>query len=320
MFGRREVSRGTLIYAAQRLVLITLTAVVVSSIVFIGIHQLPGNALASERRINPATEAALLHHYHLDLPWPQQYLIWVTGLAHGDLGESLVNMGTQITPLLLREASVSVTLGLAAVVVTVVIGMSLGVIAAIRQNTWVDYTASTAAVIGYSVPSFVWAFLLILLTVSGFYAWTGGQIYEDIGWGKPEQIPVPALALGLPYAAIVARLTRASMLEVIRQDYVRTAWAKGLSAKVVILRHALRNALIPVTSILGPLVTGIITGSVVIEFLFGIPGLGKEFVTSILSRDYNVVIGVFTFYAALVGLANLIVDLLYPVLDPRIRY
>jgi oligopeptide transport system permease protein len=314
------VSRGTLIYAAQRLVLITLTAIVVSSVVFIGIHQLPGTALASERRNNPASEAALLHRYHLDLPWPQQYQIWLAGLAHGDLGESMVYQGTQITPLLLRELRVSVTLGLAAVLVTVVIGMSLGVLAAIRQNTWVDYTASTAAVIGYSVPSFVWAFLLILLTVTGFYAWTGGQIYEDIGWGKPEQIPVPALALGLPYAAIVARLTRASMLEVIRQDYVRTAWAKGLPAKVVILRHALRNALIPVTSILGPLVTGIITGSVVIEFLFGIPGLGKEFVTSILSRDYNVVIGVFTFYAALVGLANLIVDLLYPVLDPRIRY
>jgi oligopeptide transport system permease protein len=314
------VSRGTLIYAAQRLVLITLTAIVVSSIVFIGIHQLPGNAIASERRNNPATEAALLHRYHLDIPWPQQYVLWLQGLSHGDLGESLVNMGTQITPLLLSEVKVSVTLGLAAVLVTVVIGMSLGVLAAIRQNTWVDYTASTAAVIGYSVPSFVWAFLLILLTVSGLYAWTGGQIYEDIGWGKPEQIPVPALALGLPYAAIVARLTRASMLEVIRQDYVRTAWAKGLSARVVILRHALRNALIPVATILGPLITGIITGSVVIEFLFGIPGLGKEFVTSILSRDYNVVIGVFTFYAALVGLANLAVDLLYPILDPRIRY
>jgi ABC-type dipeptide/oligopeptide/nickel transport system permease component len=314
------VSRGTLVYAAQRLVLISLTAIIVSSIVFIGIHQLPGNALASERRNNPATEAALLHHYHLDLPWPQQYVLWLEGLAHGDLGESLVNFGTQITPLLLRESQVSITLGLAAVLVTVGIGMSLGVLAAIRQNTWVDYVASTSAVIGYSVPSFVWAFLLILLTVSGFYAWSGGQIYEDIGWGKPEQIPVPALALGLPYAAIVARLTRASMLEVIRQDYVRTAWAKGLKARVVILRHALRNALIPVVSILGPLVTGIITGSVVIEFLFGIPGLGKEFVTSILSRDYNVVIGVFTFYAALVGLANLIVDLLYPVLDPRIRY
>lgn len=314
------MSRGTLVYAGQRLLLITFTAIVVSSIVFIGIHQLPGNAIARERRLNPATEQALLHHYHLDLPWPQQYVLWIQGLSHGDLGESLVNEGTQITPLLLREAKTSVTLGLAAVLVTVVVGMSLGVLAAIRQNTWVDYVASTAAVIGYSVPSFVWAFLLIILTVTGFYAWSGGQIYEDIGWGKIEQIPVPAIALGLPYAAIVARLTRASMLETIRQDYVRTAWAKGLSARVVILRHALRNALIPVATILGPLVTGIITGSVVIEFLFGIPGLGKEFVTSILSRDYNIVIGVFTFYAALIGLANLTVDLLYPVLDPRIRY
>ena len=314
------MSRGTLVYAAQRLVLITVTAVVVSSIVFIGIHQLPGNALASERRNNPATEAALLHHYNLDLPWPQQYVLWVQGLAHGDMGESLVNMGVQITPLLLREAKVSVTLGLAAVLITIGVGLTLGTIAAIRQNTWVDYVASTSAVVGYSVPSFVWAFLLILLTVSGFYAWTGGLVYENIGWGKIEQIPVPALALGLPYAAIVARLTRASMLEVIRQDYVRTAWAKGLKARVVILRHSLRNALIPVISILGPLVTGIITGSVVIEYIFGIPGLGQEFVSSILSRDYNIVIGVFTFYAVLIGLANLAVDLIYPVLDPRIRY
>jgi len=314
------VSRGTLVYAAQRLVLISVTAVVVSSIVFIGIHQLPGNALASERRLNPATEQALLHHYNLDLPWPQQYWIWITNLFHGNLGESLVNMGTPITPLLLRESSVSITLGLAAVLVTVGVGMTLGTIAAIRQNTWVDYAASTAAVIGYSVPSFVWAYLLILATVVPLYNLTGGTFYENIGWGQPEQIPVPALALGLPFAAIVARLTRASMLEVIRQDYIRTAWAKGLKARIVILRHALRNALIPVISILGPLITGIITGSVIIETIFGIPGLGKEFVTSILDRDYNIVIGVFTFYAALVGLANLIVDLIYPVLDPRIRY
>ena len=137
------MSRGTLVYAAQRLVLITVTAVVVSSIVFIGIHQLPGNALASERRNNPATEAALLHHYNLDLPWPQQYVLWVQGLAHGDMGESLVNMGVQITPLLLREARVSVTLGLAAVLITIGVGLTLGTIAAIRQNTWVDYVAST---------------------------------------------------------------------------------------------------------------------------------------------------------------------------------
>jgi oligopeptide transport system permease protein len=314
------VTRGTLAYISQRIVLISLTALLVSSIVFIGVHQLPGTALLSERSTNAASEKILLHYYHLDLPWPQQYLLWLTGVLHGDLGQSLVNRGVEVTPLLLREGRVSATLGLAAIVITVVVGISLGVTAAVRQNTWVDYLASTTAVVGYSMPNFVWAFLLLLLTVTGFYTWTGGLVYEDIGWGKIQQIPVPALALGLPYAAIVARLTRASMLEVIRQDYVRTAWAKGLSGRLVIIRHALRNALIPVVSILGPLFTAVITGSVVIEYIFGIPGLGKEFVTSIFNRDYNVVIGVFTAYAILVGAVNLIVDLAYPILDPKIRY
>jgi oligopeptide transport system permease protein len=314
------VTRGTLAYIAQRIVLISLTALLVSSIVFIGVHQLPGTALLSERSTNAASEKVLLHYYHLDLPWPQQYLLWLTGVLHGDLGQSLVNRGVEVTPLLVREGQVSATLGLAAIFITVVVGISLGVTAAVRQNTWVDYIASTTAVVGYSMPNFVWAFLLLLLTVTGFYTWTGGLIYEDIGWGKIQQIPVPALALGLPAAAIVARLTRASMLEVIRQDYVRTAWAKGLSGRLVIVRHALRNALIPVVSILGPLFTAIITGSVVIEYIFGIPGLGKEFVTSIFNRDYNVVIGVFTAYAILVGAVNLLVDLAYPILDPKIRY
>jgi ABC-type dipeptide/oligopeptide/nickel transport system permease component len=314
------LTRGTLVYISQRIVLISLTALLVSSIVFIGVHQLPGTSLLSERATNVATEKANLHYYHLDLPWPQQYLIWATGVLHGDFGQSLVDRGVKVTPLLLREARVTVTLALAAITITVIVGVSLGVIAAVRQNTWVDYLASTTAVIGYSMPNFVWALLLILLTVSGFYAWTGGLIYEDIGWGKVEQIPVPALALGLPYAAIVARLTRASMLEVIRQDYVRTAWAKGLNARIVIIRHALRNALIPVVSILGHLLTGIVASTVVIEFLFGIPGLGKEFVTSILNRDYNVVVGVFTVFAILVGLVNLGIDLIYPLLDPKIRY
>lgn len=314
------MTRGTFVYIGQRFALIALTAVLVSSIVFIGVHQLPGHAFLSERRTNPAAEQELLHHYGLDLPLPQQYANWLVAVAHGDLGESLVNRGVRITPLLIREARTSVTLGLFAMLFTVAVGMSLGVIAAIRQNTWVDYFASSTATVGYSMPSFVTASLLLLLTVTGFYSWTGGNFYEDIGWGKPEQIPVPAISLGLLPMALIARLTRASMLEVIRQDYVRTAWAKGLRAQVVIVRHALRNALIPVVTILGPITTAVITGSVVIESLFGIPGLGKEFVTSILNRDYNVVIGVFTFYAALVGLANLLVDVIYPLLDPRIRY
>ncbi|TMC37947.1 MAG: ABC transporter permease, partial [Chloroflexi bacterium] len=242
------------------------------------------------------------------------------GVIHGNLGESLINRDVQITPLLIRETSVSATVGFFALIVTVGLGLMLGVIAALRQNTWVDYAASSAAVVGYSVPSFVIAIFALLVFGHYFYDWTQGTVYYNVGWGDWTQIPVPAIALGLPYASYVARLTRASMLETIRTDYVRTAWAKGLKARVVVTRHALRNALIPVVTILGPLITGIITGSVVIENIFGIPGLGKEFVTSILARDYNIVIGVFTFYAALVGLANLTVDVIYPALDPRIRY
>ncbi len=321
------MTRSTALYIGQRLVLITFTALAVSSIVFIGVHLLPGNAFLSDRHVNAQAEAGLLAHYNLDKPLPVQYAIWISGLlTQGSLGESTVNRGVLITPLLFRELGASAILGSFALVFTIGVGLLLGVIAALRQNTWLDYVATSSAVVGYSVPNFVWAGLLVALTVTPLYNLTQGAIYENLGWGTggslplPEQIPVPALALGLPYAAFVARLTRASMLEVIRQDYVRTAWAKGLRARVVILRHALRNALIPVITILGPLVTGILTGSVVIETIFGIPGIGKEFVDSIISRDYNITVGVFTFYAALIGLANLAVDLLYPVLDPRIRY
>ncbi len=314
------MTRGTVSYIGQRLVLIAVTTILVSSIVFLLLHQIPGNAFLNEARTSPESVAASLHHYGLDLPLPQQYVNWVTGVLHGDLGESLINRGVQITPLLVREASVSATVGFWALLVTIGLGLFLGIIAALRQNTWVDYIASSASVAGYSIPSFVLAIFGLLIAGHYFYVWTGGTFYYIPGWGKLEQIPVPALALGLPYASYVARLTRASMLETIRTDYVRTAWAKGLKARVVVLRHALRNALIPVVTILGPLITGIITGSVVIENIFGIPGLGKEFITSILARDYNIVIGVFTFYAALVGLANLLVDVIYPVLDPRIRY
>jgi ABC-type dipeptide/oligopeptide/nickel transport system permease component len=312
--------RGTLLYIGQRLVLIAITTVLVSSIVFLLLHQIPGNAFLNETRSTPEALAAHLHHYGLDLPLHQQYVNWVTAVVHGNLGESLINRGVMITPLLLRETSVSATVGFFALFVTVGLGLVLGVIAALRQNTWVDYAASSAAVVGYSIPSFVIAIFMLLVFGHYLYDWTQGTVYYNVGWGDWTQIPVPAIALGLPYASYVARLTRASMLETIRTDYVRTAWAKGLKARIVVVRHALRNALIPVVTILGPLITGIITGSVVIENIFGIPGLGKEFVTSILARDYNIVIGVFTFYAALVGLANLAVDVIYPVLDPRIRY
>jgi ABC-type dipeptide/oligopeptide/nickel transport system permease component len=312
--------RGTFVYIGQRLVLIAVTTVLVSSIVFLLLHQIPGNAFLNETRQNDQSIAAQMHHYGLDLPLQQQYWNWVTGVVHGNLGESLVNRGVQISPLLIRETSVSATVGFFAILVTIGVGLLLGVVAALRQNTWIDYLASSTSVVGYSIPSFVIAIFGLLVFGHYLYIWTQGTVFYSPGWGRIEQVPLPALALGLPYASYVARLTRASMLETIRTDYVRTAWAKGLKSQVVVLRHALRNALIPVVTILGPLTTGIITGSVVIENIFGIPGLGKEFISSILNRDYNIVIGVFTFYAALVGLANLAVDVIYPVLDPRIRY
>jgi len=316
--------RGSLLYVGQRTLLIVFTALAVSSIVFIGIHRLPGDAFVSER-LRPSQQAALLHQYGLDRPLLVQYRDFMTNLIlHGDLGQSVAHRGVEITPLVLREASVSAEVGFAALVFTVGLGLLFGVAGAIRQNSWVDYALSATSVVGFSMPNFVIATFLLLVFGIWLENVTGGNFFYEIGWsgtyGNLAEIIVPAFALGFPYASFVARLTRASMLEVIRQDYIRTARAKGLAEQVVIVRHALRNALIPVVTILGPLVVGIITGSVVIENIFGIPGLGKEFVQSILNRDYNIVIGVFTGYAALIGLANLAVDLIYPLIDPRIRY
>jgi oligopeptide transport system permease protein len=307
------MSRGTATYAAKRLLLVLGTAFVVSSATFLLVHSLAGNPFTCERNPAGCAHEALVHG--LDDPLLVQYRTFMWNLVHGDLGTSYVNQGAQVTPLLLKEAGNSLILGLFAIIVTILVGLVVGIVAAVRQNTWVDYTLSSFVVFGYSVPSFVLATFMIILSAILLPNWA-----NSIGWGSPEQIPIPAIALGLPYAAIVARLVRASMLDVIRQDYVRTAWAKGLTGRVVIVRHALRNALIPVVTIGGPLVTGIITGSVVIETIFGVPGLGKEFVNSILNRDYGIVVGLYTFYAILVGLANLGVDLIYPVLDPRIRY
>jgi ABC-type dipeptide/oligopeptide/nickel transport system permease component len=315
-------TRGTLIYIGQRVLLIAFTVLAVSSIVFLGIHRLPGDALFNEH-LHGEQYALLLHHYNLDQPLAIQYRDFVVNLVtRGDLGESLVNRGVKITPLVLRELGVSVEVGGYALIFTIGLGLLFGVVASIRQNTWIDYVLSTTSVIGYSMPNFVIATFLILVFGKWLEGVTNGTFYYQLGAWKGDigQLWLPAFALGFPYASIVARLTRASMLEVIRQDYIRTARAKGLRETVIVARHALRNALIPVITILGPLAIGIITGSVVIENLFGIPGLGKEFAQSILNRDYFIVIGVFTMYAAMVGLANLAVDLLYVVIDPRIRY
>jgi ABC-type dipeptide/oligopeptide/nickel transport system permease component len=317
------LTRGTLIYIGQRVLLIGFTLLIVSFGVFYAVHSLPGNAFISEK-LHGENLQAVLHSYGLDRPIPVQYWDFLRNAVHGDFGESFVIQGQPITPLVLRELTVSMELGGAALLITVGIGMLFGVLAAMRQNSWVDYTLTTIAVIGYSIPSFVIATLGILIFGLWLHDITGGTVFYPISWtgtyGSIAELSVPAIALGLYTSGQVTRITRAAMLDVVQQDYIRTARAKGLKPRVVTIRHALRNALVPVTSILGPLIISIITGAVVIENIFGIPGLGKEFVRSILAHDYNITVAVFTIYAALIGVANLAVDLLYTVIDPRIRY
>ena len=317
------MTRGTLIYIGQRIGLIVVTLLVVSFGVFAAVHSIPGNAFISEH-LHGQDLKDVLHQFGLDRPIPVQYWDYLRNVVHGDFGQSFVIQGQDITPLVLRELSVSMELGGSALIITVGMGMLFGVLAAIRQNTWVDYTLTTFAVIGYSVPSFVIATLGILIFGLWLHDVTGGAFYYPIVWsgtyGNIAELSVPAISLGLYTSGQVTRITRAAMLDVVQQDYIRTARAKGLKTRVVTLRHALRNAMVPVTSILGPLIVSIIAGSVVIETIFGIPGLGKEFVRSITSPDYNITVGVFTIYAALIGVANLAVDLIYTVIDPRIRF
>ncbi|MDQ6846924.1 MAG: ABC transporter permease [Candidatus Dormibacteraeota bacterium] len=318
------LTRGSLIYIGQRILLIAFTVLIVSFGVFITVHSLPGNAFIAEH-VTGQTLEAQLHEFGLDRPVLVQYWDFLrNAVSHGDLGVSLVTVGQKITPVVLRELTVSMELGGAALLITIGIGMLFGVLAAVRQNTWVDHLLTTLAVIGYSVPSFVIATMGILIFGLWLHDVTGGAVYYPIVWtgtyGTLAELSVPAIALGLYTSGQVTRITRASMLDVVQQDYIRTARAKGVKPRTVTVRHALRNALVPVTSILGPLIVGIIAGSVVIENIFGIPGLGKEFVTSITTHDYNVTVGVFTIFAALIGIANLVVDMVYTVIDPRIRY
>jgi ABC-type dipeptide/oligopeptide/nickel transport system permease component len=317
------MTRGTLIYIGQRVLLIGFTLLIVSFGVFWAVHSLPGNAFISEK-LHGENLQAVLHQYGLDRPIVVQYWDFLRNAVHGDFGESFVIQGQAVTPVVLRELTVSMELGGAALLITIGMGMLFGVLAAMRQNSWVDYTLTTIAVIGYSIPSFVIATLGILIFGIWLHDITGGAVFYPISWtgtyGNIAELSIPAIALGLYTSGQVTRITRAAMLDVVQQDYIRTARAKGLKPRVVTIRHALRNALVPVTSILGPLIVSIITGAVVIENIFGIPGLGKEFVRSILAHDYNLTVAVFTIYAALIGVANLAVDLLYTVIDPRIRY
>ncbi len=301
-------------YLIQRILWIVPVLLAVVVITFALMHLVPGGPWDRAKRLPPQALENIDREYELDRPVWEQFGRYIFGLAQGDLGVSFRSRNRPVSDVLVSGIRVSATLGVLALAVSVTVGVGLGVASALRRNSVVDYAAVAFATVGASVPSFILGMLLLVLFSAQLHWLPSG------GWGSPQQAVMPILALSALPAAYIARITRASMLDVLQQDYVRTARAKGLREQVVALRHMLRNALIPVLTVIGPVAAMLVTGSFIVEHLFAIPGVGRTFVTSISGRDYGVIMGVTLFYAFVVVSANLIVDVLYAVVDPRIRY
>jgi ABC-type dipeptide/oligopeptide/nickel transport system permease component len=302
-------------YIIRRLLLLIPVLFFISVITFALAHAVPGGPFDREKPLPPEVIANLEKYYGLDQPVWKQYVDYVTDIAFRfDFGPSYRSRGRSVNDIFADHLPVSAQLGLAAIVIALVIGLPLGILSALKQNTLWDYLGMGLAIFGVSVPAIVLGPILILIFALALH-W-----FPVAGWGTPAKMVMPAFALDLRESAIIARLTRASMLQVIREDYIRTARAKGLSERVVMVRHALKNAFIPVATILGPMFAALLTGTFIVEQIFAIPGMGKYFITSITNRDYPVVMGTILLYAVYLVLANLAVDLTYAFLDPRIRY
>jgi ABC-type dipeptide/oligopeptide/nickel transport system permease component len=291
---------------AGRLALVPASALIGSVVMFSALHFLPGDPVARERQ-SPLQYEQGMHNLGLDLPLPVQYVRLMASIVNGDLARKLQ-----------PEAVLSGEIGFLAAVIAVGVGVWIGMTAARKANSATDRILVSLALAVYSVPNFVWAFLMVFVGVTVLYNVTGGLVFYDPNpCCQGLQILMPAFALGIPFAGYVARHTRTSILEELRRDYATTARAKGLDEEQVIKVHVLRNAALVVLTIVGPVATALITGSLVIEQAFAVPGLGHELIQSILSRNYTTAVGVFVYYVLLIGIANLIVDLLYPLLDPR---
>jgi oligopeptide transport system permease protein len=331
-------------YALRRVLWVIPVIVAVATVTFFLMYRAPGGPWDREKTLPAATVKALDAKFGLDKPlWfnpdaagqsfsagvrnpvtlvaafiDSRFLNYMTGVFRFDLGPSYASKGAEtVQELIARKFPVSLKLGIVAIIFSVVIGVPLGVLAALRQNTWLDYLSLGTSTIGVSVPTFVSGLLLLLFLSRTFSSSPIRDPEEWIGFGAAYILP--GIVLGLGTMAYIARLTRTSMLEIKRQDYVRTARAKGLASRNVVTAHMLRNALIPIVTILGPAAADLVTGSIIIESIFGAPGLGREFVESISKRDYSVIMGTAIFYAVLVAIANVMVDLSYGFVDPRIR-
>jgi len=302
-----------LAYSLRRLLGAIPTLLILIALAFLMIRAAPGGPFDTERKLLPEIEANLRAAYHLDEPLYQQFGRYLYGLAHFDFGPSFQYRDYTVTELIMTGFPVSLKLGGSAILVALLIGVAAGCLAALNQNSRVDYGVTALSMTGISIPSFVMAPLLVLVFAVYLHWLPAG------GLGDASNLVLPVVALALPQIAYVARLTRASMIEVLRSNFVRTARAQGLTTTQIVLRHALKPALLPVVSYLGPATAAVITGSVVVEQIFGVPGLGRFFVTGALNRDYTLVMGVVVFYGVLIVAFNFLVDLAYAWLDPKVK-
>jgi len=300
-------------YILQRIGLMAITLWAIATLTFFLMHAVPGGPFVSERMLAPEIEAALNAKYGLDQPVWQQYLNYLGGLLRFDLGPSFKYPGVSINSLIAAGLPVTMQMGLLAVICVVALGVPLGIIAALNRNRWPDTTVMFVATLGVAIPSYV------IATVSlYFFALRLGWV-PTFGLDDWRGFILPVFALSGFWISFVSRLTRSSLLETLGQDYMTTARAKGLRPGQVLFKHGLRNSLLPVVTVLGPVVANLITGSFVIEQIFALPGIGRQFVLSITNRDYTAIMGITIFYAAILMVMILIVDLLYVWLDPRIK-
>lgn len=302
-------------FIGRRLLVAIPTLFLVVTAAFFMMRAAPGSPFDMDRKLSPEIERNVMAKYGMDKPLVEQYANYLKDAVQGDFGPSLKYRDKSVLQILNENYKVSLILGVSAITLAALIGVSLGVIAALRQNGTVDYVTMGIAILGVCIPTFVTAPLLVLVFASKL-GWLPTAGWND---GALPNLILPITVLALPQIAIISRLTRAGMIEVLRSNYVRTARAKGLPEHRIVSRHALRAAILPLVSYLGPACAGLLTGSLVVEKIFNLPGLGKFFVISALQRDYTVVMGMVIFYAALILILNLVADLLYAMLDPRVK-
>jgi oligopeptide transport system permease protein len=286
----------------------------ISFITFSLMHLVPGGPWDRDKQLAPQVIENLNKKYGLDKPFLVQFGSYMWGVAHGDLGVSYMYQDRGVTQILAQGLPKTATLGIIAFLLAIGIGIPLGMIAALRQNSSIDYASVLFSTIFASIPAFVLG-ILLMIVFSVYLHWL-----PTSGWGQISNVVMPCFSLAALPAAYIARITRASILDVARQDYIRTARAKGMMERVVMIRHILRNALIPVLTVTGPELAYLVTGSFIIENLFSIPGVGRLFVQGVFQRDYGLIMGSILFYTFVIAVMNLVVDILYAAVDPRIRY